>query len=547
MLRKVLAVLLTITLILSLAAGCSKPVDEKPGGDKQESTPKPTQGSSEGGDPVQKERVPITITLPSVPSGTQPDSYIEKLVEDKFNIDLNVIPLPSNSDDRKTQINLMMTDEKLRPDIIYFGSSSAKEYEEWKANGLLVDLYPLLAKHGSNIVSYYKKVDNDASALFSTWENGKMYRLITDVSEPGSTTTVVRKDWLDKFGMEIETLEDYMEYLRKCVYEDPDGNGQNDTVGLTGGKEDMMALYPFYSAYGVYPEEWIIQEDGSIKYGAVLPETKEALRVISEAYKEGLIDPNLISGAKSFTDELFVEGKAASFHTWAFFLTPSFAPLHDFQVKNPGAEYIRQRPVKGPDGFASDRPSDPFGSGYVAITSKCKDPEVAMQLLDGLMEPEFSILIKNGEEGIDYVMENGEIKLLTSKEERDAKGIRMFALLLERKDEYNIEIGEKGNANFADQQQHALPLRAKFAFLRDKVRPKNNEYQANLNTLYKTTFWSIIAGELPIDAFDQFVEEWYAQGGAEVEQEANEYWAKQKIEMDEFKAAFDRDLAKLLK
>ena len=51
--------------------------------------------------------------------------------------------------------------------------------------------------------------------------------------------------------------------------------------------------------------------------------------------------------------------------------------------------------------------------------------------------------------------------MLTSKEEREEKGIRLFALVLERKDEYNIEISKLGNANFADQQKAALPLRVK--------------------------------------------------------------------------------------
>lgn len=537
MFRKIISLLLIIVLFSLMLIGCgTKTINEK--GDEQ--VTESGKNKVDDAKTSDEKRVSIAITLPSSPDNTPSGSFVQKYMEDKVGVDLELIRLPSDSDDRKTQINLMMSDDKLRPDIIYFTSSSAKEYEQWKANGLLVDMYPLLRDYGSNIISYYKKVDSDASALFSTYEDDKMYRLITDVSEPGSTTTVIRKDWMEDLGIDkIETLEEYVDYLRMCVNEDPDGNGQKDTVGLTGGKEDMMALYPFFSAYGTFPENWFIQEDGSIKYGAILPETKDALAAISSAYAEGLIDPNLISGAKSFVDELFTEGKSASFHTWAFFLTPSFSPLHDFKTKNPGAEYIRLKPVSGPSGFASDRPSDPFGTGYVAITNKCEDPAAAMRLLDALVEPEASILIKNGEEGIDYEMVDGEIKLLTSKEERDEKGIRIFALLLERKDEYNIEIGELGNANFADQQQAALPLRAKMAFLREKVRPVNNEKQANLNALYKTTFWSIISGEQPINTFDNFVTEWYAQGGKEVEQEANEYWAKQMLEFDEFKKAFD--------
>ncbi len=491
-------------------------------------------------------RPTITITLPNAVE-TEPDSWIVQTINDQFDIDLKWVSLPTDADDQMTQINLMMADKSLMPDIVYFTSSSAREYEQWKAAGILVDMWPLLAKGGKNIVDYYEKVGT-GDALFSTFEDGHLYRLIINVSEPGSTGTIVRKDWMDKFGIEsITTLEEYVDYLSKCVNEDPDGNGEKDTAGLSGGKGDMMALYPFFAAYGTFPTEWFLQEDGTIKYGAVLPETKQALAAIADAYAKGLIDSNLISGAKKFSSELYPEGKTASFYTWCYYLTPSYSPLADFRAKNVGGDYIRIDPVAGPDGFASDRPSDPYGQNYVAITNKCTDPEAAMRLLDGIVDPEFSILIKNGVEGVDYEMNDGEYKPLLTKDELNVKGIRLFANVLERKDEYNIEIGVKGNENFAKSQEAAMPLREKIAFIREKVRPANTEYSGDLSALYQTYFWSIITGEMPVDAFDTFVEEWYAMGGAEIEAEANEYWAAQQVEFDAFRTAYEAELLPLLK
>lgn len=491
------------------------------------------------------ERVSITIALPNAVE-TEPDSWVVQTINDAFNIDLKWISLPAAAEDRMTQINLMMADEALRPDIIFFTSDSAREYEQWKSAGILVDMWPLLAKEGDHITEYYEKV-GEGDALFSTFEDGSLYRLIINVSEPGSTGTIVRKDWMNTLGIEeIKTLDDYVDYLRRSVYEDPDGNGEADTAGLSGGKDEIMALYPFFSAYGVFPTEWFRQEDGTIKYGAVLPEAKEALARIAEAYADGLIDSNLISGAKNFSSELYPEGKTASFYTWCYYLTPSYSPLADFKTKVEGGEYVRIDPVEGPDGFSSDRPSDPYGANYVAITSKCADPEAAMRLLNGIVEPAFSILIKNGEEGIDYRMEDGEFVQLVTKEERDAKGIRLFANVLERKDEYNIEIGDKGNENFAKSQAAAMPLREKIAFIREKVRPVYTEFSGDLTTLYQTYYWSIITGELPVDAFDAFVEEWYAMGGTDVEAEANEYWAKQQVEFEAFRTAYEADLLPLL-
>ena len=202
--------------------------------------------------------------------------------------------------------------------------------------------------------------------------------------------------------------------------------------------------------------------------------------------------------------------------------------------------------MAGPDGFKSDRPSSPYGSGYISITDKCEDPAAAFRLLDGIMEPMNSIYLKNGEEGVDYRMVDGEMEVLTDKETQDAKGIGIFSVYLERKDAYNIEIGVEGNARFAAGQKASEPLREKIAFLREKSRPEWNAKQSVLKDLYQTTFWGIVTGELPIEAFDSFVEEWYAQGGEAVEQEANEYWAKQQVQYEEFMSKYETDLAPLV-
>ncbi len=45
-----------------------------------------------------------------------------------------------------------------------------------------------------------------------------------------------------------------------------------------------------------------------------------------------------------------------------------------------------------------------------------------------------------------------------------------------------------------------------------------------LNKLRDSTFTSMIMGETPISEFDTFVEQWKAQGGDEIAQEANEWY-----------------------
>ncbi|NLG25462.1 MAG: hypothetical protein GX558_08910, partial [Clostridiales bacterium] len=48
-----------------------------------------------------------------------------------------------------------------------------------------------------------------------------------------------------------------------------------------------------------------------------------------------------------------------------------------------------------------------------------------------------------------------------------------------------------------------------YSFVTDSMA----DLKPNLDTLEQTTFLKIVIGELPVDAFDQFVTDWYAQGG----------------------------------
>ncbi|MEG0900835.1 MAG: ABC transporter substrate-binding protein, partial [Clostridia bacterium] len=51
------------------------------------------------------------------------------------------------------------------------------------------------------------------------------------------------------------------------------------------------------------------------------------------------------------------------------------------------------------------------------------------------------------------------------------------------------------------------------------------EYQDELNKLRDETFTKIIRGDLPVDAFDTFVTEWFANGGQQLTDEANAWYA----------------------
>lgn len=58
-----------------------------------------------------------------------------------------------------------------------------------------------------------------------------------------------------------------------------------------------------------------------------------------------------------------------------------------------------------------------------------------------------------------------------------------------------------------------------------KTPESKAKYGAELDKILNTGYTSIITGEKPLDYFDTMVEQWYANGGEQLTQEANEIYA----------------------
>ena len=130
-----------------------------------------------------QERMPISITV--LLGHTQPDSWIEQQLEEKYNVDITLIPLPGWTDGQ-AKLNLLMADEDQRPDVIWWWGMD-KEYLQWVDAGLLHELTPYMEKY-PNITGYY----NDTTMFYASirWQDVPHPR---DVAEPSCMTGWIRK------------------------------------------------------------------------------------------------------------------------------------------------------------------------------------------------------------------------------------------------------------------------------------------------------------------------------------------------------------------
>ena len=224
-------------------------------------------------------------------------------------------------------------------------------------------------------------------------------------SSGNGCVTYIRKDWLDKLGLKVpENYEEYVEVLRAFTNEDPDGNGKEDTYGVTAvglltSSEPYIQYLPEFwqDAYpGIYKNEEGIYVDGFTEESMI-----RALERLKEAYKEGLIDQEVLTNIASSCREKFYSEKAGVI---TYKAGEWFGILEDnTKILNPEAELVAIPPIKEVGNYIKDL------SFALAIPSNASNPEGVFKyfieaLVDGGAVQE---LFTYGIEGIDYTQVEG--------------------------------------------------------------------------------------------------------------------------------------------
>ena len=131
-----------------------------------------------------------------------------------------------------------------------------------------------------------------------------------------------RYDWIQNLGIDlgvnVEQVSDrlyvaddgielskFIEIIDAFVNQDPDGNGENDTVGITG---QNLTHGQYFSAYGFH--SGVNEVDGKAEMYYVLPEYKEFLKGFAELNARGLVDPDIIQGNRQLMWDKVNSGNA---------------------------------------------------------------------------------------------------------------------------------------------------------------------------------------------------------------------------------------------
>ena len=160
-----------------------------------------------------------------------------KYIQDNFGI--NFIQSETNYYNNDFTVTQLAANEGKLPevftaDILYYTQEITQFIPEELVAEIpqeLIDKYPLTKE----------RLENDAvSQLVYNMYGGYYFLPKPDSADPSIYKAerkglFIRKDWLAKLGLDMpQTWEELYEVCHAFTYNDPDGNGVNDTYGLTG-------------------------------------------------------------------------------------------------------------------------------------------------------------------------------------------------------------------------------------------------------------------------------------------------------------------------
>lgn len=202
---------------------------------------------------------------------------IVEMVEDYTSVNLDVMWTPKDGYEDKLNLVLAGGGDDM-PQIIATETKSPAIINAARA-GALWDIEPFLNDYPH--LKNSKAVVNDNIRI-----NGKLYGIYRGRAL-GRNGLTFRKDWADKFGLSApETIDDVYQMLYSFTYDDPDGNGQDDTYGLALSK--ATAPLDIMSTWFGAPNGWG-EQDGKLVPAHQTEEYLEALRWFRKLCEEGLI------------------------------------------------------------------------------------------------------------------------------------------------------------------------------------------------------------------------------------------------------------------
>jgi putative aldouronate transport system substrate-binding protein len=460
------------------------------------------------------------------------DDPIRKMFEEELNITLTVQFL--SNPDLISKLTLRAAADDV-PDLLFNSGDKANVQKLVDQGFFLTDYDPILDQYGPTL-----KQSIGSFARISVTKDGVL-QFIPKGPENADDIWYycIRKDWLANLGLEMPTNDrEFLEVLKQFTFNDPDGNGKDDTWGTTsnGGKTGPgRAMTMFAVLFGNNTKFGL--EDGAVSHPMVNGAQRQMLESVKEIVDAQVIDPdwytqdwnqqknNLLTGRIGAVvypvTALIAESEAANGNDGSTLGWWTWVPLMN---------------AVGPMGDAArERMWWTYPGAYWAISTKAGDDEVklkrVMHFLDYMQYPNRGYYITEGGYGVlagyNYRGTPGERWTLEAGSVDPRRENPGWTALYDWR--RNNTVGSLYNATpvptFADQlaerthnlrqemQAAANANAANYYERTDLLLNLDPKTVTNLKDLVSRNDILFVTGQRSFDEWDDYVAEWRQGGG----------------------------------
>ncbi|WP_425452296.1 extracellular solute-binding protein [Paenibacillus sambharensis] len=491
--------------------------------------------------PTQDKRYTITWTMhlnEAVPGNAEMLHYIEE----KFNVDLEIWNLENNN--YEALLDLKLAQGEI-PDL--FRIRQSYDLLKYRNQNVLAEIPDgMLEAYAPNLT---RSIMIHAPGYMDYGRiEGRQYGIpVVNQTNRYRVPVVYREDWLDRLGLQPPaTLEELEKVMYAFTNGDPDGNGKHDTYGLS-----IEGMNVVFGAFGqmVFTEQLYFAEKGSgLVIGALEPEMKKALRYLQKWYRDGVIDPEFVTGENKggykHLSHAFINGRIGmtsmgNYYHWVQAgdykvynekgaevpVEASFNAMELFK-KNDQARIVFGKPVTGPEGKSGSKAYDRLMS-FTAIGANAADEPGKMakilEILDYVSanpDLEERMTMRYGVKGKHWEW--------AGQSEDDVVTLPPYDKQVNYTNRIGANIGMlvPGMPD-ARREQWASTLGLDEHGIYNALKvsvPSLIQNSPRLIKLRNKAYISIITGDKPIGYFDVFVKEFMRAGGEEVLEEANEWY-----------------------
>lgn len=376
--KKILSLILALSLLLSTGIA---------GAAAQEETPTLTYWVSLGS------------TNASVMQSLDDNLYMQEL-QKRTGVDL-VFQHPAVGQEQE-QFNLMIASGEL-PDIIeYNWSGYAGGIQKAIDDQIILPLNELIAEYAPNYTRVLEenpelarqmKTDSGTIPVFAAYS----------VSEYNCMSGfMIRQDWLDALGLSTPaTIAQWEETLLRLMEEKDLACGLAIQQGNLLG-DMLVGAWNIGSTY--------YMDQGVVKYGPAQEAYLDFLITMKRWYDEGILDPDVAAMDAKTMESYMINGEAAACFGFAGGNMGNIYTAVEARGEE-GFELVGlQYPVlnEGEEPNFINMSWQYRGDGSAAITTACKNPELACKVLDYVYSDEGRILKSFGVEGVSFNYVDGQ-------------------------------------------------------------------------------------------------------------------------------------------